>query len=265
MIKNYFDSEHPIIVGLAGKAGSGKTSVAEYLVPKGSASSGESSLYGLKWDHIFFALPLYELSSIRRSIKGFNEANRQLYAIYNVLYEIYGGSPLGVFPTFEEMVERTNKIFHLPIEPEGVKPRGFLQGAGDICRDGYEDCFAKWGVNKSNKIHQEYLKSLNEDQDPLDFVVIISDVRMINEAEHILAQPNGLVVCFDAEKETLDERILKRDGRLMTESQSSHRSEQEMEIVKEIASCVIKTDSMSIEDQAKETVKQLGILKEANA
>jgi pantothenate kinase-related protein Tda10 len=44
-----FDHNEPIIIGLAGRAGSGKTSVAENIVPKGSI---ETTRYGMKWDHI---------------------------------------------------------------------------------------------------------------------------------------------------------------------------------------------------------------------
>ena len=49
-----FKKQQPIIIGLAGKAGSGKTSVAEAIVPK---AGFESLRYGMKWDHIFYALP----------------------------------------------------------------------------------------------------------------------------------------------------------------------------------------------------------------
>lgn len=204
-----FRKEQPIIIGLAGKAGSGKTSVAEHLVPKGSI---DTSMHGMKWDHIFYALPLYELSSIKRSIMGINQNNRQLYAIHDVLFDLYGGSPLGTMPGYEDIVDRTKQIYSLSIEPEGYKPRSFLQKAGDICRNGFEDCFSKWGVSKSLKLYQSYCKSLSEEEEELPFAVIISDVRYLNEAEKILNQPNGIVICFDAEQQTLDDRILKRDG-----------------------------------------------------
>jgi dephospho-CoA kinase len=261
MLKD-FKKEQPIIIGLAGKAGSGKTSVAEHLVPKGSI---DTSMYGIKWDHIFYALPLYELASIKRSIKGFNENNRQLYAIHDVLFDLYGGSPIGIMPGYEDLVERTKSIYNLNIEPEGIKPRSFLQKAGDICREEYGDCFAKWGVVKAVKLYQSYYKSLSEDEEENPFAVIISDVRFVNEAEKILNQPNGIVICFDAEQDTLNDRIMKRDGRLMSEEQKNHKSEQEMEMVKSIATHIIKTDNMTVEQQAQATLKTLGILKEQNA
>lgn len=252
----------PIIVGLAGKAGSGKTSVAEYFVPKGAI---DTKIYGAKWDHIFYALPLYELASIKKSIRGVNEQDRQLYAIHETLFDIYGGSALGLVPSYEDLVLKVKNIYNLPIEPEGAKPRTFLQKAGDICRSGYEDCFARWGVAKSVKLYQQYVKSLEEDEEELPFVVFISDVRFVNEAERILKQPNGIVICFDADQSTLDQRIMKRDGKLMSDEQKNHRSEQEIDLIKEMASYIMRTDNMSIEDQAMETIKTIGILKEQNA
>lgn len=257
-----FKTSQPIIIGLAGKAGSGKTSVAEQIVPKGSFAEKK---FGTYWDHIFFALPLYELASIRRSIKGFNEDNRQLYAIHEVLFDIYGGSSLGIIPPYEEFIGKVNALHQLPIEPEGIKPRSFLQKAGDICRDGREDCFAMWGIMKASKLYRSYYKSLEEDSVEDPFAVIISDVRFANEAEAILKQPNGIVVCFDASKETLQDRIYKRDGRLMSDEQLSHKSEQEIMQVMSMASVIINTDNMSLEDQTLKTLKQIGLLQEQNA
>ena len=252
----------PIIIGLAGKAGSGKTSVAEHLVPKGSVDTFQ---YGCKWDHIFYALPLYELASIKRSIRGINQKNRQLYAIHDVLFNIYGGSSIGVVPDYDDLISRVHKLHDLPIEPEGVKPRSFLQQAGDICRDGFEDCFSTWGILKSMNLHNSHIKSLEEDEEEKPFIVLISDVRFENEAKKILSQPNGVVICFDASEEVLNDRIFKRDGKLMTSDQSSHRSEQEMDMIKSIASAIINTDDMNIEEQAQATLSAIGLLKESNA
>lgn len=252
----------PIIIGLAGKAGSGKTSVAEYLVPKGSI---ETTLYGAKWDHIFYALPLYELSTIRRSIKGSNEVSRQKYAIHSTLFDIYGKSSIGFIPEYNDFINRVDMIQQLAIEPEGIKPRSFLQKAGDICRDSFEDCFARWGINKSNELYRSYLRSLSEDEIELPFIVLISDVRFENEAQKIIEQPNGFIICFDADQSVLDERILKRDGKLMTEEQKNHKSEQQIDSIKTLASAIIKSDSMNIEEQAKATLAALKIGNTVNA
>lgn len=250
-----FNIEEPLIVGLAGKAGSGKTSVAENIVPKGSI---ETTKNGAKWDHIFYALPLYELSTIRRSIKGFNENNRQLYAIHDVLFDIYGRNPLGKIPSYEDFINRVNEIKSLPIEPEGVKPRSFLQKSGDVCRKEFEDCFARWGINKAFSIHRQYIREAEKSgETPLPYIVLISDVRFPNEAETILNQKNGIVVCFDASEQTLQERILKRDGTIMDKDLASHRSEQGIDFIKNICTTVVNTDNMSIEDQTSVTIEAI--------
>lgn len=261
MIKN-FKEDYPIIIGLSGKAGSGKTTVAEKLVPKGSI---DVSLGGVKLDHIFYALPLYELASIKRTISGINSKNRQLYAIHDVLFDLYGGSALGNVPSYEDLIEKVKSIYGLSIEPEGIKPRNFMQSAGDICRDGFEDCFAEWGISKSNKMYSSYKKSLSEDEMLTPYTVIISDVRFVNEAQKILDQPNGIVVCFDATEQVLEERIIKRDGRPMTQEQSSHKSEQQICDIMSIATHVIDTSDMSVDEQVAGTLGCLGILKEQNA
>lgn len=261
MIKE-LKEDSPIILGLSGRAGSGKTSVAEKLVPKGSI---DVSIGGIKWDHIFYALPLYELSSIKRSIKGLNQKNRQLYAIHDVLYDLYGGSALGKIPEYHDLFNRVMSIHGLPIEPEGTKPRTFLQQAGDICRNGFEDCFAEWAISKSNKMYSSYRKSVPEDETVSPYVVIISDVRFVNEAEKILQQPNGIVISFDASEEVLNDRIMRRDGQVLTKEQASHKSEQQIEDIFKISTYTIDTTLMSIEDQVSATLDCVGLIKEHNA
>lgn len=259
--KNFqFTKNQPIILGLAGKAGSGKTSVAEQIVPKGSIESIKDNI---KWDHIFYALPLYELASIKKNIKGSNFRSRKLYAIHEVLYELYGGSPIGFVPNYEELVEMVLKIESMPIDQEGIKPRDFLQKAGDICREKRPTVFADWAIMKSLKSYRSYQK-LNEDipeEYNNTFCMIISDVRYANEAESILKQPNGVVICFDADQEVLNQRLIKRDGRLMSEEHSLHPSENEISLVKELATSVVYTDEMSLQDQTNITLK---IIEELN-
>ena len=53
MIKDKkFYKDYPIVIGLAGKAATGKTSVAEKIVPKAEVSPVSNHV---KWDHLFFA------------------------------------------------------------------------------------------------------------------------------------------------------------------------------------------------------------------
>lgn len=253
----------PIILGLAGKAGSGKTSVAEQIVPKGSI---ESMKDGIKWDHIFYALPLYELASIKKNTMGINSKSRKMYAIHEVLYELYGGSPIGFVPDYLDLVSLVKEIESLPIESEGTKPRTFLQKAGDLCRMRRPTVFAEWAIMKSVKLYRSYQKSIDDILEDYanDFCMIISDVRYVNEAESILKQPNGFVICFDADEKTLNERLFKRDGQLMSEEHRSHPSENQIEMIKSISTAVIMTDEMTLEQQTQSTMDLMKTILEKN-
>lgn len=250
----------PIILGLAGKAGSGKTSVAEQIVPKGSIESAQD---GIKWDHIFYALPLYELASIKKNTKGLNEKSRKMYAIHEVLYDLYGGSSIGFVPNYSDLVSMVEEIEKLPIESEGIKPRTFLQKAGDICRAHRSTVFAEWAIMKSIRSYRLYEKSLDEGSNEA-FCMIVSDVRYVNEAESILKQPNGIVLCFDASEEVLNNRIVKRDGKPMSPEQLAHPSENQIDEIKSMSSSVIHTDEMTLEEQAVTTMQLIKELTEVN-
>lgn len=238
----------PIILGISGLAGTGKTSVAESIVPKGRIVQNSD----LVWDHIFFALPLYELASIKTNVRGLREKERQLYEIHNVLYDLYGGSPIGDVPDYHDLISLVHKIYSLPIE-EDIKPRSFLQKAGDLCRELREDCFATWAIAKAKSLHKEYLRSTPED-DVLPFIVIISDVRFINEASCIINQDNGVLVNFSASDEVRFNRLMNRDGYMMSEEQRKHKSENEMDSIQSLAHVIIDTDNMSIEGQTVATI-----------
>lgn len=251
-MKNY-DPNEPIILGLAGKAATGKTSVAEAIVPKAQITT---SNLNTEWDHIFFALPLYEMATVKRTILGLRQRDRQLYSLHSIIYDLFGGSPIGGVPDYEQLIQLVRDIYTLPIESEDRKPRSFLQKAGDLCRELDPDCFAKWAIAKAKslyRLHDNGSYDIGQETSPL--CVIISDVRFINEAEHILAQPNGILVCYEASDEVRDSRILKRDGVYMTDEQKSHKSEQQMDAIKELASLTINTDTLSVQDQTEATIK----------
>jgi dephospho-CoA kinase len=246
--------ENPIVVGLAGKAATGKTSVAESIVPKAAFASVKE---GFVWDHIFFAMPLYEFYSIRTKIEGLNSESRKLYAIHEVLYELYGSSPIGNIPQYNDLVKLTNEILHKGLMFSGSKPRSFLQEVGDMCRQYDQECFAKWGVRKAKQLHKEYVKSISEEDQQHPHCVLISDVRFENEAEAILSQPNGMLIVYDADPEVRKERILMRDGVMMTEEQMSHKSEKQIDLFIDKASVVIDSSSMTIEEQVMATVESI--------
>lgn len=263
-----FEDDQPIIIGLSGKAGSGKTSVAENIVPKGAI---ETFKYGIKWDHIFYALPLYELASSRRNIMGSKEESRKLYAIHEVLFDIFGSSSIGNIPDYEDFIEMVYDMYSLPIEPEGTKPRSFLQAAGDLCKQFDVNCFSNWGIRKAKSIYKNYLnefytsQNASNSQDPTPMAIIISDVRYENEAKKILEQPNGIVICFEANNNTLNERLFKRDGKLMEPQHAAHSSEQHIDDIMNYATAVIDTNNMTVDEQVEATINAIGIKKVTNA
>ena len=148
-----------------------------------------------------------------------------------------------------------NEIEKMYIEPEGIKPRTFLQKTGDLCREHRQSCFSDWAIMKSAKMYRSYRNSLKENDIVNPYAVIISDVRFENEAEGILKQPNGVLIVFDAEDETLNDRILKRDGKPLSEEQLNHHSEKQIDLIKQRATHVMKTDNMTLEEQAINTLK----------
>lgn len=254
MIENY-NPEYPIIVGLAGKAATGKTSVAEAIVPKASFSNERE---GMVWDHIFFAMPIYEFYSIRTKIEGIDAESRKLFATQETLYDLYGGSPIGGVPDYNTFIELNRKIASASMTDGGLKPRSYLQKIGDYCREHDEKCFAKWGIRKAGKIHREHLKySTEEDVKP--HCILISDVRFLNEAEAILASPNGMLIMFEASDDIRKDRILSRDGVIMTEEQMSHKSEQQIDLMTDMVTAKIDSSSMNVEAQA---VATINIIKE---
>ncbi len=248
-----YSKSNPIILGLAGKAGSGKTSVAEALRPKGSMQTTSS---GIIWEHIFHALPLYELASAKKNIKGYNSDSRKLYSIHEILFEIYGKSALGDIPDYKTFVEKVKKIYELSIDSESSKPRSFLQKAGDICRDGYSECFCHWVTLKCIDIYRKNILEFSKDDIDIDtpVCIIVSDVRFVNEAKSILKQPNGIVVSFEASNDVLKDRVFKRDGYYMSDEHLNHDSENQINLVKELSTFIIDTDKLNIEDQTKATL-----------
>lgn len=243
-------NDSPIIIGLSGQAGTGKTSVAEGIVPKGRLNIENSNFI---WDHIFFALPLYELASIRTTVRGLRQKERQLYAIHNVVYDLYGGSPIGNIPDYDDLVELVYDIYSLPIEYD-IKPRSFLQKAGDLCRSLDPDCFANWAIRKAKKMQLDYINSLSEDSENLPFIVIISDVRFMNEAKAIKSADNSILINFTASEKVRHERLFGRDGYSMSDEQKSHSSENEIHLVQELSDVIIDTDNMNVEQQVKNTI-----------
>ena len=240
-----FDPDYPIILGLCGKAGTGKTSVAEYIVPNYSVKFTPQAT----WDHLFFAMPLYEMASIKRGTLGDLRADRVAYRIHDTLLDLFGASPMFGAPKYDELVTLVKDIATAPIPMDDeIKPRDFLQQTGIACRAIKETCFAEWAVKKV----YSRMNTLQDAQvEDLPFIGIISDVRFVNEAEAIAKQPNGLVIKFEASEKVREKRLFERDGHHMTEEQKNHISERVELIDPANIYSVIDTDNLTIQEQAK--------------
>jgi hypothetical protein len=255
-MKSFIPNE-PIYIGFAGPAGSGKTSTANYIVPKSTGSAygqietSTSDIWGnitveqfpdVIWDHFYFALPLYDMVNYK-SVEGSDSQNRALYG----LHEVANGLMMRSIP-YDDLVELVYDLFALPLDSNSEKPRSFLQQAGDLCRAQREDCFARYIKYKVydnwRSIHLDYDR---QDQDPPWYIAIISDIRYANELEMIKSQPNHLTFKFTASPEELRRRIEDRDGMRMSEEQANHPTE--AGIPDDEFDYVIDTTGMSMNDQ----------------
>jgi len=58
---------------------------------------------------------------------------------------------------------------------------------------------------------------------------------------------------------------MKRDGKLMSPEHSSHASENGIDEIKKMATVVINTDNMSLDEQTEQTLKELRVKELTNA
>lgn len=251
MTKRYNPTQ-PIIVGLCGQAGTGKTSVAKGFVPLASATEimfddelDDEQQIRIVLDHLFFAMPLYELASIRTKTEGSKSKERMKYAIHDVLADLYGRSPLYGAPRYKDLVELVKWTVKTPIDPDDYKPRSFLQTVGMRCRELNEDCFVQWVDRKIKAASAPFIN------DGVAHLTFLSDLRMENEAEWVAAQPNGVLVQYTCDDEVRFDRIERRDGEPMTEDQKNHISENEhTKFRKGIFDVVIDSTDLKIKEQA---------------
>lgn len=254
----------PIIIGITGRAGSGKTSTASGLMTNHNGRidmlpnrekydkiiEARNHFVTLRYDHITHALPLYEFASIRNTVSGVDVRDRQLWQIHSTLYDIFGP----ILP-YDEFIELVYDIYSEPIEEDG-KPRTFLQNVGAMCRAKYTDCFAEWVTRKIYEryaIQDRFYQEEDPDVRPQEAIqaFLISDTRFINEVKNIKSKPNSFVVKLTASNSEIKERLFDRDGKILSAEQLSHPSEMEMQ-TEEFDSYVdlfIDTDNVTLEEQ----------------
>lgn len=243
-----FNPDFPIVVGLCGQAGTGKTSVARNFVPADALKMHTEQM--LVVDHMFFAMPLYEMSSVKLKIEGAERRERILYGIHEVLFDLYGKSPLYGLPPYDHLNELVHSIYNMPIAVDG-KPRTFLQSAGSLCRTIDRDCFVKWMNRKV------IANGMRWKEDDYTYIAIVSDVRFPNEAEWVANHPNGILIKYECEDHIRCERIEKRDGVPMTLEQMNHESEKIDDIDPSLYHTVINSSMMTLETQAEVTKQNI--------
>jgi len=242
-----FSKTEPIYVGFVGQAGTGKTFTAKSIVPSSVSFFYHDPLRDIVWDHQWLSLPLYEIYNIRTQTIGGDVKNRILYAIHEVVSSVLKNNV-----AYDDMIELVYDLYTLEItNREGEKPRTFLQKAGDLFLKNNLNCFINSSkykiINAQHKINADY--DLNEMEYPW-FIGIISDVRQTHEAKVIHEQRNNLLIKFEASKEALQERLLKRDGISLSETEASHRTENEIDkIPYEWYDLVLDTSLLTKEEQ----------------
>lgn len=250
-----YTPEHPIVLGLHGRALTGKTVTANGIAPMGPPKT--LAYQPITWDHLFYALPIYRMATAKQKIEGVGAEDRIKYEIHATLLELFGGSPLWGAPPYDELIDMVNTLAAIPAPP-GYKPRTFLQQAGTLCRGWDPDCFIKWMNNKITTKFATYLEELrleeleanemDEVASSVGFGVVVSDIRFENEARLVTDRRNGVLVKLWAREDVLQERSMKRDGRVLSKTQASHESENQ-EIPEELFDYVLDTSDMSVSEQ----------------
>lgn len=241
-----YQSDRPIILGIAGEAGTGKTVTANALAPQVRMEI-LGSTGGAVWEHLVVATPLYEMVTILRKTEGEKEFDRRAYAVHDVLVDLFG-YPLYGAPAYQDLVNLVTEVVCFQMPPEDQKPREFMQWAGDSVRKLMPDCFPQWLTRKVATLYS-YFRSEYEDDVPA-YGVVISDVRLGNEVDFILGQPNGVLVKLVAGEEVRRRRLTERDGIEMSVAQRSHVTETWLAQADDrIFDAIIDTSGLTLSEQ----------------
>lgn len=238
--------DQPILLGIGGEAGTGKTSIANVLAPQGRVLDDKASI---QWSHLFFAIPLYRMAAARQKIRGEDAFDRQCYELHEILTDLFKG-----YITYDEQVDFVYELAMIPVPHDG-KPRKFLQDAGTMCRGFDPDVFVKWVDRKAREEHQLFLHEQErlEESDP-DYIpkvhgVVVSDVRYLNECEMFRNHVNGVSVKLIAEPEITAARLEHRDGEGLKPEESKHSSETALRTIPDdMFDAIIDTSYLTLKD-----------------
>ncbi len=244
-------NDGPIFVSLSGPAGVGKTTTANLIAPKlvrDDVHATMDTYVPVLYDHFSLAAPLHELVGVRRLTQGFDSKSRQLHGIFDIVYSI-----LGITVDFEDLIELVYDLYDMDAgTTDDPKPRTYMQTAGDLVRKLDTDAFVNHVLRKANVLHDEAGKVADEFHNgrmPRHFVMI-SDARRTNEFAK-LDQHNHIKIRMNASRQTLNERVMDRDGIVMTEEQWNHPTETEANgLGDDYFDFVIDTDDITSREQA---------------
>lgn len=205
------NDDYPIVIGLSGLPGTGKSTVANGLVPNMAVRIDEKT--DTVWDCLRFSVPCKAIVNIRTQVTGEDAIDRQLYQVMNVYLDLFG-SPLFGGPKFEELVELTYESLEL-----SMGQRELSQAIGAMCRSHQPEVFSQWMRKKINnrfKLFEEHSTH----------IIIIPDANYPEDTDMIRAQPNGLVIDLCASDEMRDERLNERDDLSFVKNEYDARLEE---------------------------------------
>jgi cytidylate kinase len=247
-MKTIFNDSKPIILGIAGKAGTGKSTIGSYLAPMGRIASSfqqeNEGFYPIFWDHLSFAMPLYRISSIRTGIQGSNRDDRIKYEILDTVLDSFGKSPLFGAPPFQNLIQMVNQLATYPCPQDGSKPRAFLQYAGDVFREEDSHVLIKLMARKIRDINTRFRQDVDQvladhDEEGTDEVlipkvpgIVVTDVRTRDEAAFLLQQENIILIKLECDDATRFARLSERDGEgIETLTTRNHETEQQLNTI----------------------------------
>lgn len=246
-------NSNPTVIGLAGKAGTGKTVTAQTIAPTVQFNNYEN-FTPITYDHTFLAVPLYTLASIKTKTKGVDSYNRMAHQIHQQLFQIFNP---GGLPPYRDMVELVGKIYEHPI-PTDEKPRTFLQNVGTWCRDLDPECFTQFMRNHIlDRYRLHLLEAEHDGFVPTDWHMFVSDIRYPNEAAMIRTFERGVLIKLECEEHVRLQRLSNRDGRELSPEEAKHSSENSLSLIPdENFHAILDTTDLNVEEQA-EAVKSI--------
>jgi DNA helicase HerA-like ATPase len=202
--------KHVPVIGIKGKAGAGKTTLAREL--RKQIEQRKRPRYHV--DHVSFALLLYELATIKSDIQGVDRKDRQLYRLHETVKRLLGENPLFGAPPYDELVELVHHLYDMPLD--GDKPREFLLEAAALLREYDDQVFIKDLERTVNYRHDLFMSDYDDDLDidPDEYIVIISDVRYEHEAQFIKSFATNSIIEVNTSSKERRIRSAERGDRM---------------------------------------------------